>query len=72
MNELSIDEQETFYAEYVEYQRNELRKEGAAELRNSVLEALRAEQKWHSATGSDSEQVWFYALQWAIDKVAKL
>lgn len=72
MNELSIDEQEELYAEYVEDQRNELRAEGAAEMRNSILAELRVEQGWHKHDGSESEQVWYYALQWAIDKVSKL
>ena len=40
MNELSIDEQENAYAEHVEEQRQELRKEGAEELRQSVLREL--------------------------------
>lgn len=40
MNEMSIDEQETAYAEYVEEQRQELRKEGAEELRKGILREL--------------------------------
>jgi hypothetical protein len=40
MNEMSIDEQETVYAEYVEEQRQELRKEGAEELRKDILREL--------------------------------
>ena len=40
MNEMSIDEQETAYAEHVEEQRQELRKEGAEELRQSILREL--------------------------------
>ena len=40
MNEMSIDEQETAYSEYVEEQRQELRKEGAEELRQTILREL--------------------------------
>jgi len=40
MNEMSIDEQENAYAEHVEEQRQELRKEGAEELRQSILREL--------------------------------
>ena len=41
MNELSIAEQEAAYEEFVEFQREELRKEGAEELRNEILRELK-------------------------------
>lgn len=40
MNEASIDEQETAYAEHVEEQRQHLRKEGAEELRRDIIREL--------------------------------
>jgi hypothetical protein len=40
MNELSIEEQEEHYAEYVESLNQEFRKEGAEELRTSILREL--------------------------------
>lgn len=41
MNELSMAEQEALYDEYVEFQREELRKEGAEELRIEILRELK-------------------------------
>ena len=41
MNELSLAEQETLYDEYLESQREELRKEGAEELRLEILRELK-------------------------------
>lgn len=40
MNELSISDMEDRYAEHVEGQRQELRKEGAEELRQDILREL--------------------------------
>lgn len=40
MNQLSIEEQEAAYDSYVEEQRQELRKEGAEELRNDIMREL--------------------------------
>lgn len=40
MNELSIEEQETAYAEYVEEQRETLREEGRIEARNELVRSL--------------------------------
>lgn len=40
MNQLSIDAQEAAYEEYVEEQRQALRKEGAEELRKDILREL--------------------------------
>jgi hypothetical protein len=40
MNELSISDMEDSYAEHVEEQRQELRKEGAEELRQDILREL--------------------------------
>lgn len=40
MNELSIAEQEAAYEEYIESQRQELREEGAEELRIDILREL--------------------------------
>jgi uroporphyrinogen-III synthase len=40
MNALSMDAREADYEDYVEYQRQELRKEGAEELRNEILRSL--------------------------------
>lgn len=40
MNQLSIDEQETLYAEYLESLNQDLRKEGAEELRKDILREL--------------------------------
>lgn len=40
MNELSIDEQETLYEQYLEDQNNALRREGAEELRVDILRQL--------------------------------
>lgn len=42
MNELSIAEQEEQYEAYLEFQRNELRAEGAEELRLEILRQLDA------------------------------
>jgi hypothetical protein len=42
MNELSISDMEDRYAEHVEEQRQELRKEGAEELRQDILRELEA------------------------------
>jgi hypothetical protein len=42
MNELSISDMEDSYAEHVEEQRQELRKEGAEELRQDILRELNA------------------------------
>jgi hypothetical protein len=44
MNELSIAEQEALYEEYVESQREELRKEGAEELRIEILRELEVQK----------------------------
>jgi hypothetical protein len=43
MNELSLAEQEALYDEFIESQREELRKEGAEELRIEILRALKLE-----------------------------
>lgn len=48
MNELSIDAQETLYEEYIESQRDELRREGGKEV---VLELLRIGALTDSGTG---------------------
>ena len=40
MNDLSIDEQETLYEQYLEDERNALRREGAAELKVEILRQL--------------------------------
>lgn len=40
MNDLSIDEQETLYEQYLEDERNALRREGAAELKAEILRQL--------------------------------
>lgn len=40
MNELSLQEQEAAWDEYVESQRQELRKEGAEELRQDILREI--------------------------------
>ena len=40
MNELSIDEQETLYEQYLEDQNNVFRREGAEELRADILRQL--------------------------------
>lgn len=40
MNELSLEEQETAYAEYVESMNQDLRREGAEELRAELLREL--------------------------------
>lgn len=42
MNELSIDDMENAYEEHIEEQRKELRKDGAEELRQSILHELDA------------------------------
>lgn len=40
MNEMSIDNQETLYEQYLEDQNNALRREGAEELRADILRQL--------------------------------
>lgn len=45
MNELSIAEQESAYEEYVEEQRQELRREGAEEMRIEILRAINEERR---------------------------
>lgn len=51
MNELSLAEQEALYDEYLESQREELRKEGAEELRAEILRGLK-EQQLRSTTSN--------------------
>lgn len=41
MNELSIEAQEALYDQYIEEQREELRKEGAEELRHEITRELK-------------------------------
>lgn len=50
MNALSIDAQETLYEQYIESQREELREEGAEELRIGLLRELevRISRAWTS------------------------
>lgn len=45
MNMLSIEEQEQAYDEYLEFQRQELRKEGAEELRKAILADIEYEMR---------------------------
>ena len=45
MNQLSIEEQEAAYDSYVEEQRQELRKEGAEELRKDILRQIDEEMR---------------------------
>jgi hypothetical protein len=44
MNELSLAEQEALYDEFVEAQKEELRKEGAEELRIEILRELEVQK----------------------------
>lgn len=52
MNELSIEAQEALYDQYIEDQREELRKEGADELRNEILRELKYQslRAWDTQT----------------------
>lgn len=45
MNELSLEQQEASYELFIEAQRNELRQEGAEEMRIEIIRALDAESK---------------------------
>lgn len=51
MNELSLAEQETLYDEYLESQREELRKEGAEELRIEILRELKNQSSRAAVSG---------------------
>lgn len=54
MNELSIDEQETLYEQYLEDQRNELRLEGAEAIKADILRQLSELERraWSSEVGA--------------------
>jgi hypothetical protein len=67
MNELSIEEQETAYAEYVESLNQDLRKEGAEELRQEIIRELDLliRKSW-----TQSEKIGYMAAKIVVERAA--